>query len=436
MAESKPAADNQLIDYDVLEFELDQDAPATGAAAAAATNTGAAKPTTDNVGVHSTSFKDMVLRPELQQSVVDHGFEHPSDVQQKCIPQAIMGVDVLCQAVSGMGKTAVFVLSSLHCLGDNPEPASVLVLAHAKELAHQIKGEFVRLSKFMKNVRTECILGGEPIEKHKKMLKGPNAPHIIVGTPGRILHLAKDKTLNLDNLKMFILDECDKVLENVDMRSDVQQIFKKTPHSKQVMMFTATLSNEIKVTCRKFMRNPAEILIEKESKLTLHGLCQYYVSLEEKNKIAKLMDLIDQLQFNQVIIFVSHVNYAVKLNEVLNSNAIPSKAIHSKMALEDRLKIYEGFKQFKYRILVATELFGRGIDIEKINIVFNFDMPLDADSYLHRVGRAGRFGTKGLAITFVSTDKDRETLQEIQDRFEVSIGELPTVIDSASYMNN
>ena len=126
-----------------------------------------------------------------------------------------MGVDVLCQAVSGMGKTAVFVLSALHSVGENPETATVLVLAHARELAYQIKGEFVRLSKFMNNIRTEVILGGEPLEKQKKMLKGPNSPHIIVGTPGRILHLAKDKSLNLDNLKMFILDECDKVLENV-----------------------------------------------------------------------------------------------------------------------------------------------------------------------------------------------------------------------------
>ena len=157
----------------------------------------------------------MVLRPELIQSIVDCGFEHPSDVQQKCIPQALMGFDVLCQAVSGMGKTAVFVLSVLHCLGDNPEPCTAIVLAHARELAHQIKGEFARLAKFMPNVRIEEILGGEPIEKQKKLLKGPNTPHIIVGTPGRILHLTKDKSLNLDNLKMFILDECDKVLENV-----------------------------------------------------------------------------------------------------------------------------------------------------------------------------------------------------------------------------
>ena len=157
----------------------------------------------------------MVLRPELQQSIVDCGFEHPSDVQQKCIPQAIMGQDILCQAVSGMGKTAVFVLTVLHCLENDPKPGTALILAHARELAFQIKGEFTRLAKFLPNVKTECILGGESLEKQKKLLKGPNSPHIIVGTPGRILHLAKDKTLNLDNLKMFILDECDKVLENV-----------------------------------------------------------------------------------------------------------------------------------------------------------------------------------------------------------------------------
>ena len=136
-------------------------------------------------------------------------------MQQKCIPQAIIGVDILCQAVSGMGKTAVFVLSVLQCLGENPSPCTALILCHTRELAYQIKGEFVRLSKFMSDVRTEVILGGEPLAKQKNMLKGANTPHIVVGTPGRILHLTKDKTLNLDNLKMFILDECDRVLDNV-----------------------------------------------------------------------------------------------------------------------------------------------------------------------------------------------------------------------------
>jgi len=184
------------------------------------------------------------------------------------------------------------------------------------------------------------------------------------------------------------------------------------------------------------MRNPAEVLIENESKLTLHGLRQYYVMVEDKQKISKLMDLIDELQFNQVIIFVSSIAYAKKLVEVLNRESIPSKAIHSDIPNEKRIEIYNMLKQFKLRILVATEIFARGIDIEKINIVFNFDMPKETSAYLHRVGRAGRFGTKGLAITFVSDDKDKEVLDEIQKRFECKIEEMPKEIDASDYMNN
>jgi ATP-dependent RNA helicase UAP56/SUB2 len=184
------------------------------------------------------------------------------------------------------------------------------------------------------------------------------------------------------------------------------------------------------------MRNPTEVLIENESGLTLHGLKQYYIELRADEKIKKLMDLIDSLDFNQIIIFVKSVASAIKLSEILNKNTLPSKAIHSGLSQEERIKIYDGFKQFKHRILIATEIFGRGIDIEKINIVFNFDMPTKSDEYLHRVGRAGRFGTKGLAITFVDTAEDKAVLAEIQKRFEVKIGELPTTIDASSYMNN
>jgi ATP-dependent RNA helicase UAP56/SUB2 len=222
----------------------------------------------------------------------------------------------------------------------------------------------------------------------------------------------------------------------IAMRSDVQKIFKETPHSKQVLMFTATLSGDIKVTCRKFMRNPAEVLIENESKLTIHGLKQYYVELKENEKNAKLTDLIDALNFNQIIIFVKTVPHAIKLAEILNKQALPSKAMHSDLTQEQRISIYQGFKDLKHRILVATDVFGRGIDIEKINIVFNYDMPGDSDSYLHRVGRAGRFGTKGLAITFVSTAEDTKVLEDIQKRFEVKIPVLPETIDSSTYINN
>lgn len=416
--------ENDLPDYDyVLEPEVeDQNKPTQ-------------KPTT-YTGVHSTSFKDMLLKPDIQKAIIDCGFEHPSEVQQRCIPEAILGVDVLCQAVSGMGKTAVFVLTILQNLPENPKPCCALVLCHTRELAYQIKNEFARFTKHMNDIRSEVIYGGEPLNNHIKMLKGLKTPHIIVGTPGRIQALVRGKYLDLSNLSMFVIDECDRVLDSVTMRGDVQKIFKETPHNKQVMMYTATLSNEIKNVCRKFMRNPTEVLIENDSKLTLHGLKQYYVQLEEKEKISKLMDLIDAFVFNQVIIFVKSVQYAVKLAEILNKNAIPSKAIHRDIPQEDRIKIYDGFKQLKHRILVATEIFGRGIDIEKINIVFNFDMPADSDAYLHRVGRAGRFGTKGLAITFVSTPEDHKVLEDIQKRFEVKISELPTTIEASTYMNN
>lgn len=173
-----------LPDYE--EYVLEPEANENGAPA----GNGAAKPTA-YVGVHSTSFKDMLLKPELLQAITDCGFEHPSDVQQRCIPEALLGVDVLCQAVSGMGKTAVFVLTILQNLSEEPKPASALILCHTRELAYQIKNEFNRFTKFMKSVRTEVIYGGEPIEKHIKLFQGLTQPHIIVGTPGRILALVR-----------------------------------------------------------------------------------------------------------------------------------------------------------------------------------------------------------------------------------------------------
>lgn len=325
MVDRKPK-EEVLPDYE--DYILDDNEVVNGAGAAA-------KPTT-YTGVQSTSFKDMLLKPELQQSITDCGFEHPSDVQQRCIPEAILGQDVLCQAVSGMGKTAVFILTILQNIADDPKPCSAIIMCHTRELAYQIRNELQRFTKFMKHIRSEVIYGGEPMDNHIKLMKGLNAPHIIVGTPGRILALTRDKHLPMENLKMFVLDECDKLLEQVSLRSDIQKIFKETPHNKQVMMFTATLSGDIKETCRKFMRNPTEVLIESESKLTLHGLKQYYVELKDNEKIAKLMNLIDQLAFNQVIIFVKSVKYAIKLAEILNKNMIPSKSIHRGIPQEER----------------------------------------------------------------------------------------------------
>merc|ERR1711977_683679 len=242
--------------------------------------------------------------------------------------------------------------------------------------------------------------------------------------------------LKLDKITTFILDECDKCLDKLDMRGDIQKIFMETPKKKQVMMFSATMSADMRGICKKFMQDPHEITVDNESKLTLHGLLQYYVKLTEKEKNRKLNDMLDALEFNQVVIFVKSVQRATALDKLLVECSFPSIAIHSGLDQEERIKRYKMFKEFQKRIMVCTDLFGRGIDIERVNIVINYDMSDDGDTYLHRVGRAGRFGTKGLAITFVATEEDEGVLKKVQERFEVNIDAMPAQIDTTSYLNS
>mmetsp|Transcript_12531 Transcript_12531/g.35401 ORF Transcript_12531/g.35401 Transcript_12531/m.35401 type:complete len:422 (+) Transcript_12531:91-1356(+) len=387
------------------------------------------------VGVHSSGFKDFLLKPELTRAIVDCGFEHPSEVQHECIPQAILGGDIICQAKSGMGKTAVFVLTTLHQLDAKENELAVVVLCHTRELAFQIHNEYQRFSKYLKDVKSAVFFGGVPADEHRKLLKS-GAPHIAIGTPGRMLQLSvKDKVMDLSKVKHFVMDECDKMLEKLDMRQDVQQIFLQTPHNKQVMMFSATLAKEIRPVCKKFCQNAMEIYVDDEAKLTLHGLQQYYINLLENEKNRKLADLLDALQFNQVIIFTSKVNRATELNKLLLDCNFPSLAATSKMKQEERLAVLNKFKNVEARILVTTDLMGRGIDIERVNVVINYDFPDSSDSYLHRVNRAGRFGTKGLAISFISTPQDEEVLKTVQNRFEVSITTMPETLDASTYMS-
>ncbi|QPG76267.1 Suppressor of the cold-sensitive snRNP bioproteinsis mutant brr1-1 [Brettanomyces nanus] len=389
------------------------------------------------VGVHTTGFRDFLLKPELLRAIADCGFEHPSEVQQACIPQAILGNDVLCQAKSGLGKTAVFVLSTLQQLDPTPGEISTIVICHTRELAYQIKNEYTRFSKYMPDVRTEVFYGGVSITKDAETLKNKDTcPHIVVGTPGRLNALVRDKIIRLNNVKNFVIDECDKVLEQVDMRRDIQEIFRATPYQKQVMMFSATLSTEIRPICKKFMKNPLEIYVDDEKKLTLHGLQQYYINLPEEKKNLKLAELLDSLEFNQVIIFVKSTRRATALNKLLCESNFPSICVHSGIPQEERIARYKSFKEYNKRICVSTDVFGRGIDIERINVAVNYDMPSEADQYLHRVGRAGRFGTKGLSISFISSKEDEELLSQIQERFEVKIQEFPAEgIDPSTYMN-
>jgi len=386
------------------------------------------------VAIHASGFRDFLLKAELQRAIVDCGFEHPSEVQHECIPQAILGSDILCQAKSGMGKTAVFVLACLQQLDASEKAVKVLVICHTRELAYQIKHEFDRFAKYFSDVKCAVVYGGIPIAKDKEMLK-ESTPHILIGTPGRVLQLCREKELKLEKLTHFVLDECDKCLEKLDMRQDIQKIFLETPKKKQVMMFSATMTKETREVCKKFMTDPHEISIDDESKLTLHGLLQYFTKLEEKEKNRKLNDLLDALEFNQVVIFVKSVQRAIALDKLLVECNFPSISIHSGLNQEERIARYKQFKDFQKRIMVSTDLFGRGIDIERVNIVINYDMPGDSDTYLHRVGRAGRFGTKGLALSFTSSEEDAEVLKGVQSRFEVNISDMPATIDTTAYIN-
>jgi len=413
---------------ELLDYEEEEEAPEAGAAAPAKKDVKGAY-----VSIHSSGFRDFLLKPEILRAIVDCGFEHPSEIQHECIPQAVLGMDILGQAKSGMGKTAVFVLATLQQLDPVEGQVSCLVMCHTRELAFQISKEYERFSKFMTDIKVGVFFGGMEIKKDEETLKS-NCPHIVVGTPGRILALVKNKKLNLKTLKHFVLDECDKMLAQLDMRRDVQEIFRATPHEKQVMMFTATLAKDVRPVCKKFMQDPMEVYIDDEAKLTLHGLQQHYLKIKENEKNRKLFELLDALEFNQVVIFVKSIQRCMALGTLLEEQNFPAIGIHRAMKQEERLSRYQQFKDFQKRILVATDLFGRGMDIERVNIVFNYDMPDSSDTYLHRVARAGRFGTKGLSVTFVAEEGDAKILNEVQERFDVNITELPDEIDLSTYI--
>uniref|UniRef100_A0A915E276 RNA helicase n=1 Tax=Ditylenchus dipsaci TaxID=166011 RepID=A0A915E276_9BILA len=354
--------------------------------------------------MHSSGFRDLMLRPELLRAIIDCGFEHPSEVQHECIPQAI--------------------LNGYYLSGQQIQPEdgniAVLIMCHTRELAFQISKEYERFTKYMPDVKVGVFFGGMPIRKDEGILR-ESPPHIVVGTPGRLLSLAQSGALKLKKVKYFILDECDRMIGEEDMRSDVFQIFKFTPQDKQVMMFSATLPKDLRPMCKKFMKEPLEVFVDDDTKLTLHGLQQFYVRVKENEKNKKLLDLLDALEFNQVVIFVRSVSRCQALNQLLTEQSFPSIDIHRQMPQEERLSRYQQFKDFQKRIL-------------RVNIVFNYDMPEETDAYLHRVARAGRFGTKGLAITFVSDKSDAELLNKVQDRFDVTISELPTELDVGSYI--
>lgn len=402
------------------------------------------------LGTHSAvalgGFADFCLKSELSNAIRENGFEHPSEVQHQALPQAMLGSDILAQAKAGMGKTAVFVFALLEQMEKVPEGkkphCQAIVIAHSRELALQLENEFKRFNKYLPHCTTGCFYGGVSEVENVRQLK-KEVPAIVVGTPGRLNALIKNGALDAKQVKWFVIDEFDRCLEDVRMRADIQNVFINSPKSKQVMMFSATMTDELRNVARKFMNNPTEIYVDQQAKLTLHGLKQFYCNCTEADKSRRLVDVLDTVDFNQCIVFVSTVERCEALTGLLNKLKFPAKAMHSRMEQSERFKVYESCKSNQTRIVVATDLMGRGVDIDRINLVVQYDMTSEPDQYLHRVGRAGRFGTKGVTVAFLTDDEreigkekrkytDKGVMKEVEDRFEANCTELTDIKEQLS----
>ncbi|KAF9308307.1 Suppressor of the cold-sensitive snRNP biogenesis mutant brr1-1 [Podila horticola] len=377
----------------------------------------------------TASFRDCLLKPELARALIECGFEQLSEVQQTCMPFFMSGEDILCQANSGTGKTTVIVLSTLQLIDPVDGQVSAIVLCSTPEMAHQIKSEYTRIGKYLPKTRIEVFDGKTSMAADEKILRDKAlCPHIAVGVPGRFKNLIAVGQLKVENINHFVLDECDKIMDDDGMRLDVYDIFKKIPRAKQVLMFAAPMYVLLRNRCKKLMHKPHEVYVDDgdEADRTLHhSFRQYYVDLTERGKSQKLGDLLYELEFNQVCIFVQSSDRAKRLDKILQEACLPSTSDHSQLTQRTRTSRFKDFKEFKKRIVVSTDTLSRGVDVSQVNVVINYDFPQDADTYFNRVGRAGRFGTKGVAISFVSSDDNKAVLRSVQDRFRITIPEMP-----------
>ncbi|KAH0576636.1 DEAD-box helicase [Spironucleus salmonicida] len=374
---------------------------------------------------NNSGFTDFGLKQEILDKIRENGFERPSDVQQSTIPQCLERNDIICQAKSGKGKTCVFVLSILQLLDFIPSPAPIqaLVLCHTHELALQISEEFERFSSDIKVIRT---VGKTPIHLQKQQIEAKSA-QILVGTLGRVADLCKREILDLKDIKILVVDEADSLLseKTKPQFADVMQFL---PTDKQTMVFSATFSEEALLSCKEILRAGFKEVRIDDKNLVLHGLHQRYVKLEEADKLDFLLDVL-KLSYTQAVIFTSSTERCRTLQQFLSENQIDCNAFYGHMNQKQREELYKSFKTRKTRIMVATDIFQRGVDFEGVNLVVHFDMPQDCDSYLHRSGRAGRFETNGAIISFNSSEDDQKVLDEIQDRFAVAIQSMTSSVD-------
>jgi len=384
---------------------------------------GDSESTTDSVDYNTIiteSFDDLNIKSNLLRGIYGTGYENPSAIQQKAIKPLIDGRDLIAQAQSGTGKTATFSIGVLERIDETKNITQAVILAHTRELALQIEGVIKNLSTYMK-IDVNLSVGGTAVRDNiDALLKNP---HIVIGTPGRVLDMINKKALDTRDLKVMILDEADEMLSKI-FSNQIYDIFRFLPNNIQVGLFSATMTPDFFRLSKCFMRDPVKILVKNED-LTLEGIKQFYINLEHNEyKYDTLCDLYDMCTVSQTIIYCNSRTMVEELYRRLCDDDFSCVCIHGDLTQEERNKIMEEFRNGTSRMLISTDLLSRGIDVQQVSLVINYDIPNNIESYIHRIGRSGRFGRKGTSINFL-TRYDIKKMKDIEEYYHTLIEELP-----------
>jgi superfamily II DNA/RNA helicase len=367
--------------------------------------------------------ENVSLKQKLLRGIYAHGFEQPSPIQKKAIIPMTQGNDLLAQAQSGTGKTGAFTVSTLQLIDTSKNEVQALILAPTRELADQINEVALAIGSFLK-VRTLLAVGGVSVGDNCRQLMSDSPPHIVIGCLGRVLDLVEQRrALNTNTLRVLVMDEADEML-SPGFKSQTHQLFQYLPQDVQVCLFSATIPVEVETLTGKFLRNPVKLLVKQEM-LTLEGIRQYYIKVETDNdKFEVLKDIFSTISMSQCIIYCNTRRRCDVLEEAMRNADFPVMKITGDMSQSDRKHICDDLRSGKIRVLITTDLFARGIDVQQVSYVINFDVPRDVCVYLHRIGRSGRWGRKGVAINLM-TRIEQTRLTAIEQHYATEIQELP-----------
>jgi translation initiation factor 4A len=368
------------------------------------------------------TWDQLNISVDLLRGIYAYGFETPSDIQKKAILPIISGRDAIAQAQSGSGKTGAFSIATLQKIDVSKNAVQAVIIVPTHELAKQISGVITSIGSFIDNLRVKLIIGGTSIQQDAADLRN-NPPHIIVGCAGRIYDMVVRKHLNLSTLKLLVLDEADEMLSK-GFKDQIYNIFQHFPSEIQIALFSATLPDEILNLTRKFMVNPVKIIMKKEE-ISVAGIKQYFVALnDDRAKYDALKGLFSMISVSQCIIYCNSVRRVIDLQRAMTDEGFSVCSIHSNMDKIERDAAFQSFKTGAFRVLISSDITARGIDVQQVQVVVNFDVCKDVSTYIHRVGRSGRFGRIGCAINFI-TRKDIFYMKKIESHYKIVIDELP-----------